>query len=75
MASGSGGSRPLAGRREDPVRNGFQIIQTPENLAKDRQLRKARCNFCAQTVSARAERMRAHREKCQGSQVISWLLK
>ena len=32
--SGAGGSRPLTGRRTDPVRKHFEKIQTPENLGK-----------------------------------------
>jgi hypothetical protein len=66
-----GGVRPLSGRRPDPIWNDFETIRTPENLAKPAQNRLYKCKFCVQTVSARVERLKQHKEKCQKSfQVI-----
>ena len=63
--SGRGGSRHLSGRRPDPIRDSFETIRTPANLAKPAQQQQTKCKSCAETVVARAERMRDHREKCQ----------
>ena len=62
-----GGIRTFSGRRPDAIRENFQIIQTQENLKKPAQLQQAKCKVCAQTVTARAERMRDHKEKCERS--------
>ena len=63
--SGAGGSRPLTGRRTDPVRKHFEKIQTPENLGKQPRQQQVRCKHCLEQVSARPERMEKHLEKCK----------
>ena len=60
----SGGSRNLAGRRPDPVRNDFETIKTPENLGKPLQQQQLRCKICMEKVSGRPERLKEHKSKC-----------
>ena len=61
---GSGGTRNFAGRKPDPIRNSFETIRTPENLAKPLQLQKLRCKVCMEKVSGRPDRLKEHKTKC-----------
>ena len=61
---GSGGTRNFAGRKPDPIRNSFETIKTPANLAKPLQLQQLRCKVCMEQVSGRPDRMKEHRNKC-----------
>ena len=45
----------------------YRTIEMPENLAKPAQNWLHKCKFCVQTVSARVERLKQHKEKCQKS--------
>ena len=68
----TGGARALSGRKLDPVWAYFETIRTPENLAKPTANRLYKCKYCAQTVSARVERLKKHKEECaKSSQVIT----
>ena len=61
---GAGGVRALSGRKPDPIWHDFETIRTPENLAKPAPNRLFKCKFCAQTVSARVERLKKHKKEC-----------
>ena len=68
---GAGGVCALSGRKPDPIWHDFETIRTPENLAKPAPNRLFKCKFCAQTVSARVERLKKHKKECLKSfQVI-----
>ena len=60
------GPRPLSGREPYPIWHDFETIRTPENLAKPAPNWLFKCKFCAQTVSARVERLKKHKKECCG---------
>ena len=63
-SGGSGGTRNFAGRKPDPIRNSFETIRTPENLAKPLQQQQLRCKVCMEKVSGRPDRLKEHKSKC-----------
>ena len=60
----AGGSRYSSGRKPDPIRNSFETIRTPANLAKPLQQQQLRCKVCMEQVSGRPDRMKEHKNKC-----------
>ena len=71
MEGGSGGKRPLSGRRSDPIWNFFTLISTNDKKGNPLQKQDFRCNSCMTRVLGRPERMREHREKCIQINVIT----
>ena len=72
MASNSaGGKRVLSGRRSDPIRNNFTLINASKNLGKPLQQQDYRCNLCMLQVSGRPQRMKEHQEKCNAQMPVS----
>ena len=64
MSRAAGGSRSLAGRRPDPIRNGFETIKTAENLGIPLQQQQLRCKICMEKVSGRPDRLKEHKANC-----------
>ena len=60
----AGGNRYSSGRKLDPIRNAFETIRTPENLAKPLRQQQLRCKVCMEQVSGRPDRMKEHKDKC-----------